>query len=105
MSEAAIKAEMRLWTLEAFVCECFSLWCVQQDKPGAIYVDFRRRMKKAATERTFEGFDPAMSDHLSAELEAAVGRLMDIGRQQLKGHLTPSQFQEFVDAMERDGGA
>ncbi len=105
MSDAEIKTQMRLWVLEAFACEIFSLWCVQQNEPGAVYVDLLQRMKNAAHERTFGEFDPAMSDHLSAELEAAVDRLMDIQRRQLKAHLKPSQMGEFAAALKRNRGA
>jgi len=102
MGAREIEAEMRLWTLEAFVCEIFSLWCAQQESPGSIYASLRKRMLDAAKHRRFEGVDPAMSDHLSAELESAVKRLMDIGRRQLKGHLKPSQMKDFVDKNKRD---
>jgi hypothetical protein len=110
MSQEAIQAEARIWTLEAFACELFSLWCSQQKTPGKIFVNLRRRMKTAARERTFGEVHPAMSDHLSAELESAVDRLMEIGRRQLKAHLAREQWKEFRDALkERDedgnGGA
>jgi hypothetical protein len=104
MDQEAIKAEVRIWTLEAFVCELFSLWGSQQEAPGAIYVNLRRRMKKAARERTFGESDPAISDHLSAELESAVERLTDIGRRQLKAHLSREQWSEFRKALSEDDG-
>jgi hypothetical protein len=102
MDQEAIRAEIRLWTLEAFVCELFSLWCSRQEAPGATFVKLRDRMKIAARERTFGEVHPAMSDHLSAELESAVERLTDIGRRQLKAHLSRSQWSEFRDALKRD---
>jgi hypothetical protein len=101
MSQQEIQSEMRLWALEAFVCEIFSLWCAQQDDPGRVYASLRKRLKTAAKQPR-GGSDPALSDHLSGVLEDAVDRLMDIGRRQLKAHLKPSQMRKFADESGND---
>jgi hypothetical protein len=105
MTPAELKNELRIWALECFVCEIFSLWCVQQPSPGATFVGLRDRMIFAARNRTFQGVDPAMSDHLSAELEAAVERLTETQKEQLKAHLKPGQYAEFLAALEKRGNA
>jgi hypothetical protein len=81
--EQAIKAEMRLWALEALVTNLLAMICTLDRDPAALLNQIRGRMIEGAKSRTFPGYDAAMSDLLSAELEAAVTRLMDMGTAQI----------------------
>jgi hypothetical protein len=76
--ERAIKAEMRLWALEALVCNVVAVILASDPDPQELLARTRRQMIEGAKQRTFEGFDAAQSDLFSAELEAAVARLMDM---------------------------
>ena len=80
--EQAIKSEMRLWALEVLVTNLLAMVCTLDRDPGALLNQIRERMIEGAKSRTFPGYDAAMSDLLSAELESAVARLMDMGSAQ-----------------------
>ena len=81
--EQAIRAEMRLWALEVLVTNLLAMVCTLDRDPAALLNQIRERMIEGAKSRTFPGYDAAMSDLLSAELESAVARLMDMGTAQI----------------------
>jgi hypothetical protein len=65
------------------------MMCALDRDPVALLNRIRDQMIEGAKNRTFPGYDAAMSDLLSAELESAVTRLMDMGSEQitrLQGH-------------------
>jgi hypothetical protein len=84
MDENAIKPEMRLWALELLVCNLYAIMAVSS--PGLMKRTFDQ-MIAGARVRGFEGYDPAMSDLLSAELESALARMMDMANSQMPAHL------------------
>jgi hypothetical protein len=91
MSEKAIKDAMRLYAIEWLVTTCFALLCVQMS-PSDPLEPFGRVKKSAidgARKKTLPDFDPAMSDHLTAELEVAVVRLLGLAEQRLSALKPP----------------
>jgi hypothetical protein len=83
-NEEAIRAEMRLWALEVLVCNLFAVMCASDPAPLELFERTRDQMISGARQRTFGDFDPAQSDLFSAELEAAVTRLMDMVGEQIR---------------------
>jgi hypothetical protein len=83
MDEQTIKAEMRLWALEVLVCNIFAIIAASDTNPNELMTKTRDQMIAGARQRTFSEVDPAMSDLLSAELEAAVTRLMEMANSQI----------------------
>ena len=78
MDEATIKADMRLFVLESLVA---LLWASTHradlgSDPVYLVADLKKRLTDRARNQTFAGVDPALSDLLSAELEAAIDRAM-----------------------------
>jgi hypothetical protein len=82
--ERAIKAEMRLWALEVLVSNMFATICISTSDPQNLLARTRQQMIEGARQWTFPGFDAVQSDLLSAELEAAVTRLMDMVGEQIR---------------------
>jgi hypothetical protein len=78
LNEKSIKAEIRLYVIEFFVVTLFASLCVQNDpsEPLKALDRAKKALIEGARKQTFRRFDPAMSDLLSAELEAAVTRLL-----------------------------
>jgi hypothetical protein len=78
MNEKSIKAEMRLYAVESFVATLFAIHCVELDpsEPLKPLESAKKGLIEGAQKKTFSRQDPAMSDLLSAELEAAVTRLL-----------------------------
>jgi hypothetical protein len=83
-NEEAIRAEMRLWALEVLVCNLFAVMCASDPAPLELFERTRHQMISGARQWTFGEFDPAQSDLFSAELEAAVTRLMDMVGEQIR---------------------
>ena len=76
MTEEQIKAEMRLSALEFLVCR---VWAAFNVAGGATNQDDERRGREflsGASRQIFPGLDPAMSDHATAEWNAALERLL-----------------------------
>jgi hypothetical protein len=91
MNEKAIKDAMRLYAVEFFVATLFAVHCVNLDPSDPLKPLERAKkgMIEGAQKNTFSGQDPAMSDHLSAELEAAVTRLLAMAH----AKITVQKFQ------------
>ncbi len=85
MDEKTIKAEMRLYAMETFVASLLLALCLQNapDDPLAAFEKIRAQMTKGLRRQTFPDVDPAMSDLLSAELEAAATRLAAMVSEQI----------------------
>jgi hypothetical protein len=83
MEEQQIKTEMRLWALEVLVCNLFALNLSQTDNPLELLGMIQAQMIAGARQKAFPGFDAAHSDHLSAELEGAVDRLLGMANEQI----------------------
>lgn len=83
MNEEAIKTEVRTWALESLVT---LLWAAQHaidpDPQGSLN-GLRDRMLAKAANQTFPGLGPTMSDHVSAEFESAISRLVEMQREWL----------------------
>jgi hypothetical protein len=82
--DEAIKAEMRLQALENIVCilTALCLGVVEHIHPDVAQV-FEERIRQSAKTATSAELDPVMSDHVSAELEDALERLLGL----IRGHL------------------
>lgn len=93
MDQEAIKNEMRLHALEILTVTNFSIACLETASPLMMAGEVHGRMQLAARKSKFPGDDPAMSDLLSAELEAAVSRLVAMGSEQIKLALKRDQRQ------------
>lgn len=79
MTEAKIKAEMRLWALECIVCQLYAI-LYKTLPPGFSELTFKAVID-GARKNTFPGVDPALSDLYSAELEVALTRLVMMQRE------------------------
>lgn len=77
-----IKSEMRLYALEAFVVNACAIACLQLANPREIVAKIRQQMIEGARMHGFP-VDPAISDHLSAELESALDRLASMVNAQI----------------------
>jgi hypothetical protein len=93
-NEDAIKAEMRLWALEVLVCNLFAVSLIATGRPGALFSQVRQQILQGAKLKTFSGVDPALSDLLSAELETAVDRLLEMASAQIPAHLRGNEKRE-----------
>jgi hypothetical protein len=78
VNEAEVKSEMRLWALETLVANAFAMLCALDPQPDDFVTGIRQQMIEAARKQGFPGFDPAESDVLSAEFEAALSRLLEM---------------------------
>ena len=101
MDEAAVKAEMRLWALEKIVCDMLVTTLSSHPNPMIFLSQMRAQMLQGARSLPFPGFDPSrrmrraaewtalsfapsQSDLLSAELEAAVDRILTMANEQMQ---------------------
>jgi hypothetical protein len=86
MDEQSINAEMRLFALEGLVSSLLAVYCLQlaPSDPLSVLERVRQQLERAAQKRTFPQVDPAMSDLLSSELEAAASRLLTMARNQIR---------------------
>jgi hypothetical protein len=71
--EDIIKAEVRLFALETIVCQ--NLATTYQAMPREIFDAVKKQALEGARKQAFPGLDPAYSDLISAEFEAALARL------------------------------
>jgi len=85
MTEDEIKRETRLLALEILAVNLLAtdVLLTPKSDPSALAAKIRERMIAAAGKPFPEVDDPAMSDLLSAELEAAVDRLMEMATDQI----------------------
>jgi hypothetical protein len=85
MNEESVKIEMRLYALEGIVSSLLTAYCLQAAplEPLKAFEKAADQMKEAAKKPTFPKADPAMSDLLSAESEAALTRLLAIVHEQI----------------------
>lgn len=79
MTEAEIKAEMRLWALECIVCQLYAI--ILNTLPAGFADATHKQLLDGAKRNAFPGVDPVLSDHYAAELEAAVERLVKMQRE------------------------
>ena len=70
---------MRLYAIEYLATTCFALVCLSRkpSDPMEVFERWRNAIIDGARKKTLPRFDPAMSDLVSAELEAALARLLD----------------------------
>jgi hypothetical protein len=89
MTEDEIKLEARLFAIEAAVCQLLVALLFQSDDDPLAALEIQRKQWLAgAKQKTFpELGDPALSDLMSAELEAAVDRLAGMEEALLKDML------------------
>jgi len=83
MNEDEAKLNMRLYALELLVANVFAMLCTLDPLPDDFLARIQKQMIKAAQKQGFPGFDPAESDFLSAELEAALSRLLGMAGSQI----------------------
>jgi hypothetical protein len=85
MNEEEIRAEMRLYVLEVFATNLLAVNCLlaNPQDPMAMIERLSKQMIDGARAKGFADVDPAMSDLLSAELEAAVARIMTMTQEQI----------------------
>jgi hypothetical protein len=77
--QATIKLETRLWALELLTCNLLATIAALNDaNPDELIARTRDQTISGARRLAFAGVDPAMSDHLSGELESALARLIDM---------------------------
>jgi hypothetical protein len=69
--------------IDLLASNLLAMMCVLDPDPVALLNRIREQTIVGAKNRTFPGFDAAMSDLLSAELESALARLMDMGSEQI----------------------
>jgi hypothetical protein len=73
--EEIIKAEMRLYALECLVCQLYAF--LGRTLPPGMIEETQKQWIDGAKKKGFGG-DPAFSDLLSAELEDALKRLVEM---------------------------
>lgn len=77
MNEEAIKSECRLYAIEWAVSKILALLARSSGEP-AILEELRQQAVAGARQHVTRGVDPAMSDLLSAELEVAIDRILQM---------------------------
>jgi len=77
-TEDAIKAEIRLHALETLVCQLYVWFYEMTGAPRRALETRRKILLEGVQRKTFPALGAAMSDYVSAELEAAVDRLLVI---------------------------
>jgi hypothetical protein len=84
MDENELKLQMRLYAVEILAANLLAMSCLQSSlDPSNLIARLRQQIVEGARGHTFPGLeDPAMSDLYSAELEAAVDRLMEMATAQ-----------------------
>ena len=84
--EDEVKAECRFYALERSFCLLQAAIYRQMGAAGPVMLEETRKQAiESAQRQTFPALDPAMSDLVSAELEAAVNRLLSMTKQFLDG--------------------
>jgi hypothetical protein len=81
--EETLKAEIRLYALETLICQLYVWFYEMTGKPHWALETRRKILVEAAQKKTFPRLGAAMSDFVSAELEAAVDRLLTMQRELL----------------------
>jgi hypothetical protein len=76
--------EMRLWALEVLVSNLFAMQCTSAGASIGAFEKIKEQMLRGAKTQSFPGMNTKESDLLSAELEAAVARLMEMGEKQIQ---------------------
>jgi hypothetical protein len=84
-TEHELKLQMRLYAVELLAAKMLAMSLLLQPEPDPSrrMAKIRQQMVHPAQPHTFPDLDPAMSDLLSAELEAAVDRLMEMATVQI----------------------
>jgi hypothetical protein len=79
MSPDEIHELVRIYAVEIMVVNQFAMFCLTASPtdPQGILRSIREQMIEGARRRGFPELDAASSDFASAELEEAVGRLME----------------------------
>ena len=81
-AEDEIRTECRLYAIEWAIGLMLAAQFQQMGASGPVMLEQARQQALAGARRkTFSSFDPAMSDLLSAELEAAIDRLLTIAKE------------------------
>ena len=75
-NEEQIKAEMRFYAIEWMVSKLWAVFLKSQGGGTADVEKIREQMSQAAHKKAFSSLDPSTSDHYSAEMEAAIDRLL-----------------------------
>jgi hypothetical protein len=85
MTTDEIKDWMRIYALEILAVNHFAVDCIKvaPDDPLGLVARLRDQMIAGARRHGFPGLDAASSDLASAELEDAVGRLMEMAGAQI----------------------
>jgi hypothetical protein len=79
MTEEAIKFEMRLSAIEYLLCKAYLVLMLSQGQLNPANFDqFAKDFVAGAAEQKFPVGDPALSDHVSAEWETAIERLINM---------------------------
>jgi hypothetical protein len=76
--EEEITNWIRIYAVEILAVNLCALSLLQTSEPEQIASGVRQQMIDGARTHGFSGLDPAQSDLASAELEDAVGRLMEM---------------------------
>jgi len=86
MNEAEVKAEGRLYALEWATAHLWKFVLRSQGLgPDALEL-FRRQAIAGAQAKTFAHVDAAVSDHLAAEMELAIDRILRMAEELLHPH-------------------
>lgn len=80
MNEDELKNEVRLYAVEWLTCQVTSVLLTASGEPSQKLAQLRNQALAGARLRTFPNVDPAVSDLLSAELEGAIDRLLEMTR-------------------------
>jgi hypothetical protein len=75
-TEDTIKAEMRLFALETFVCQMAAT--TFQSFPREFFDAAKKQAIEGAQKHVFPGFDAGYSDVISDEFQQALGRLYEM---------------------------
>lgn len=78
MDEAAVKAEWRLYAVEWAVSQLWATFLRLHGVGPELLDQIRQQAIASARAKTFQNLDPAMSDLMSAELEAAIDRILQM---------------------------
>lgn len=77
ITQEKIELEMRLSALEFFISKLHAAHIAVMNLTSAEIDEKFKSLRDEAGKQRFPGFDPAMSDLISAEWEAAIARLLD----------------------------
>jgi hypothetical protein len=94
MIEDELKLQMRLYAVEILSVNLLAISLLQTGTPLELLAEIRQQMIDGAKTHVFPGLDdPAISDLFSAELEAAVDRLMEMASGQINAVLQDRKQQ------------